>query len=102
MVVGVSPELDYRTAFDLAPIGLVLSRDRRMVDLLALVLALLPTALAPAGLLVPMTHAVWAPHSVCRDRWRATLLRASGIASCYLMALAMTIYAIGIASIASG
>ena len=26
------PELDYRTAFDLAPIGLVLSRNRLMVD----------------------------------------------------------------------
>jgi len=29
---GVSPALDYRTAFDLAPIGLVLSRNRLMVD----------------------------------------------------------------------
>ena len=27
-----APELDYRTAFDQAPIGLVLSRDRLMVD----------------------------------------------------------------------
>lgn len=27
-----SPALDYRTAFDLAPIGLVLSRDRLIVD----------------------------------------------------------------------
>jgi len=26
------PELDYRTAFDLAPVGLVLSRNRLMVD----------------------------------------------------------------------
>jgi PAS domain S-box-containing protein len=28
----VTPALDYRTAFDLAPIGLVLSRNRLMVD----------------------------------------------------------------------
>jgi PAS domain S-box-containing protein len=28
----VPPPLDYRTAFDLAPIGLVLSRDRLMID----------------------------------------------------------------------
>ena len=27
-----SPDLDYRTAFELAPIGLVVSRDRLMVD----------------------------------------------------------------------
>ena len=26
------PELDYRTAFELAPIGLVLSRNRLMID----------------------------------------------------------------------
>ncbi len=28
----MTPELDYRTAFDLAPIGLVLSRNRLMLD----------------------------------------------------------------------
>ena len=28
----MSPALDYRTAFDLAPIGLVLSRQRQIVD----------------------------------------------------------------------
>jgi PAS domain S-box-containing protein len=33
-------ELDYRTAFDLAPIGLVLSRDRLMVDCNQQVLAM--------------------------------------------------------------
>ena len=31
-MAGTAPELDYRTAFDLAPIGLVLSRNRLMVD----------------------------------------------------------------------
>ena len=31
-LASAAPELDYRTAFDLAPIGLVLSRDRLMVD----------------------------------------------------------------------
>jgi PAS domain S-box-containing protein len=31
-VTGLAPELDYRTAFELAPIGLVLSRHRLMVD----------------------------------------------------------------------
>jgi PAS domain S-box-containing protein len=30
--VGTLPALDYRTAFDLAPIGLVLSRHRLMID----------------------------------------------------------------------
>jgi PAS domain S-box-containing protein len=30
--VSTTPPLDYRTAFDLAPIGLVLSRNRLMVD----------------------------------------------------------------------
>ena len=31
-MADVEPELDYRTAFELAPIGLVLSRHRLMVD----------------------------------------------------------------------
>jgi PAS domain S-box-containing protein len=31
-VADAAPELDYRSAFDLAPIGLVLSRHRLMVD----------------------------------------------------------------------
>ena len=31
-MAGAAPELDYRTAFELAPIGLVLSRHRLMVD----------------------------------------------------------------------
>ena len=32
MNASATPSLDYRTAFDLAPIGLVLSRNRLMVD----------------------------------------------------------------------
>ncbi len=32
VAAGATPALDYRTAFDLAPIGLVMSRQRRIVD----------------------------------------------------------------------
>ena len=32
MITAAAPGLDYRSAFDLAPIGLVLSRERLMVD----------------------------------------------------------------------
>ena len=35
-----SPQLDYRTAFDLAPVGMVLSRNRLMVDCNQQVLAM--------------------------------------------------------------
>ena len=41
---AAGPGLDYRTAFDLAPIGLVLSRERLMVDCNQQVLAMFGTA----------------------------------------------------------
>jgi PAS domain S-box-containing protein len=40
---AAAPGLDYRTAFDLAPIGLVLSRERLMVDCNQQVLAMFGT-----------------------------------------------------------
>ena len=43
MSQAAAPGLDYRTAFDLAPIGLVLSRERLMVDCNQQVLAMFGT-----------------------------------------------------------
>ena len=44
MSQATGPGLDYRVAFDLAPIGLVLSRERLMVDCNRHVLAMFGTA----------------------------------------------------------
>jgi len=42
--IAIMPTLDYRTAFDLAPVGLVLSRNRLMVDCNQQVLAMFGAA----------------------------------------------------------
>ncbi len=70
--------------------------------LLLLMLALLPNGVALiALLLVPLGYAAWAQHTVYGGRWSAALLRTTSIAICYIVALLLTMFGLGVVSLVS-
>ena len=59
----------------------------------------LPGVALLTGVLALVAHGVWTLHRVYRGRWWATLARAVLVLLAYLVALALTMQALGIASV---